>query len=417
LKTFHIRIALIAAQTAVLYQAIGYHICTYKYVHFAPAYLLNVYLGSYEMPIQRDISPDFNSPAVCAFLLDHSKQDFSELSALQADQSANGFTFHKGKRISSTKISLRTFKIHKLNVLDYISKRRVNSIELADPVDHPIELIINSYLFVKSTINPIILAVLIDEFTKFTPGVDDVDDIETSIIRRGAAVGDYRVILQLELVRAGTPQCLDINYNSFLSQIDGYRAGIPRRRYYEVELIADGVSESCEFAAPPESKITVVKDIEHPENEISAIEKRRRPKGCDELELTDHRIGTAFQYYEWKIEWLVRPIRIGSCEIMHTKIPVLFSRITKQALWGVAMTEPQIKNNSRKGIEGCLEEAAYETGALVIVSGGMGLAAAGEAFASSFMDCVGKWLADAVRCVVASLHLVAESDNWQEKGF
>src|SRR5262245_57337351 len=72
---------------------------------------------------------------------------------------------------------------------------------------------------------------------------------------------------------------------------------------------------------------------------------------------------------------LVRPIRIGP-EIMKTKIPIIYSRIRKEARWCYAMTNQQIKKQFWEGHFNCLESAAEETAALILVTEAMAGAAA-----------------------------------------
>lgn len=81
------------------------------------------------------------------------------------------------------------------------------------------------------------------------------------------------------------------------------------------------------------------------------------------------------------------------------------------------MTEGQLKRNIEKALLRCLEEAAIDTAALAIVTGGLGLAAAAEAFVTAFMDCIEKQVSDAIVCIIGSLHLVTERGDWEEKVF
>jgi hypothetical protein len=102
---------------------------------------------------------------------------------------------------------------------------------------------------------------------------------------------------------------------------------------------------------------------------------------------------------------------------MKTKIPVIFSRINKQALWGYVMTESQIKRNFGKSIEQCMVDAAIETSIVGVVTGGLGFLAAAAIFTAVCQACLDSKLDDAIQCLFSSLIIVTERSAWEEKVF
>ncbi len=245
---------------------------------------------------------------------------------------------------------------------------------------------------------------------------DSIGDIESGLIANGIKVDDYYVDLSFKLVKAGDPMRSEANYRLFVDQMSSLRDKDGNLAYSVVEV--EYGRELCDYPdnSFPHADVLIVGDVDDPIAEITATEQGQH-KQCENLEVTSHRIGTMFQYLEWKTVWEVREIRVGRCRIMKTKIPVFYSRQRKEALWCYAMTTEQLKRNFEKSIKGCLESAANQTATLAIVIGGLGLAAAAEAFSRAFFFCFETKVEDAVDCIFKSLKLVAEVGDWEEKVF
>jgi hypothetical protein len=291
--------------------------------------------------------------------------------------------------------------------------RIVRSVQVVDPVEHRLRLEIVALLFLKKEIDPALAGTIRTAFSTTNVAVDPVDDVEAKIIPSKAKMDDYQVDLSFRLVKVADPIVSDMNWHTFLSQMEAYRdpSGRP---YFDIH-VQDKVEQLCEAPAVPLETLPV-KDVDHPQQEIREQESGEHLE-CENLEITDTRIGTAFQYYEWKTELLVRPIRIGPCTVMYTKIPVFFSRITKMALWGYTMSRPETKRNSEKAITRCLILAAVNTAVLGIVTGGLGFAAAAVAFSAAALTCIEISISDAIDCLFVNLRLVAEHSDWEEKVF
>jgi hypothetical protein len=370
------------------------------------------------MPIQRDIVPDFQNAEVCNFLKNYASTSYSEETAVQAKWQAQGYVAVVGAKKmipeSERQMNLRTFSSHQCRIRTQAG-RLLRTMTISDPVDHNLKMRIFALLFVKKELRAELVAAIKDAFSRTNPG-PDVGTAETALIKAGASVDDYQVVLILELQRLRGPEELQINLKTFLQQTKSYtdRNG---KLLYRIEVDEAAINE-CDL--PPKSfddkDIIKTHDANHPENDILNFENGQHHP-CDGLEITPHRIGTAFQYYEWKVQWEVRPITIGPCQIMMTKIPIIYSRIRKEALWCYAMTEPQLKRNIEKAIIDCLISAAEETAVLAIVTGGLGLEAAAAAFCSACQDCLESKVSDAVVCLFTSLKLLAEIGDWQEKVF
>jgi hypothetical protein len=279
-----------------------------------------------------------------------------------------------------------------------------------------LDCIYSALLFVRPTLGKALTDQITLAFhTTKVDGGPDLGAAETAIIKAGAQIDDYQVILIFELRRLKPANVSQINKDTFEHQIQNYRDAKGQQIYRLQWDEKGGVKYLCDAPSNAFNDSNIlIGDPDHPEKTITDYE-RNQGHPCENLEITAHRIGTAFQYYEWKTEWEVRPVRISNCEIMRTKIPFFYSRIRKQALWGYAMTEAQLKHNMENGIIACLEAAAIQTGALIIVTGGMGIGAAVQAFCGNLQTCLVSKASNAVKCLLSGVKLVAEFGKWEEK--
>jgi hypothetical protein len=365
---------------------------------------------------QRDLSPDFRNPEICAFLKNAAQQEFDEAIADTATRLMADYERDPAapRQIFVRNMVLRTFMVTKCDLFTRAG-RLVQTHDVVDPVDHNLTMNVRAILFVRPQLTADQKLEIRTAFQNTALTDAAINDIETHLIQSGLRVDDFQVDLCMVLTKVDNPVFSTLNVRTFESQVSACVDATGQPRY------AMQVHEAVHTCDLPDfkfddSSIVIVADVDHPEAEIRATENAAH-RECDGLEVTDHRIGTAFQYYEWKIEWEIRPIRIGPCEIMRTKIPIVYSRIRKEALWCYAMTTAELKRNVERAIVGCLEAAAVDTAVLAIVTGGLGLAAAAEAFANSFLTCFENKVEDGVRCIFTSLKLVAERGDWQEKVF
>jgi hypothetical protein len=326
------------------------------------------------MPIQRSISPDFQKPAICTYLNSARPTYDDEEAEAKKQWTTAGYQFVAGgngkRKLANATINLRTFVARECKVFTP-ANRLLQSPTIIDAIDHNLDCTIFALLFVRPALAKPLIDQITQAFQTTDPSGPDLGAAETAIIKAGAQMDDYQVTLIFELTRLRPPEDKRTNLTAFEDQIKNYKDRNGRPVYElevteKIELLCDAPSNAFD------DRNIITGDVDHPEKAITDYENGQGHP-CEGLEITDHRIGTAFQYYEWKTEWKVRPIRIGPCEIMRTKIPVIYSRIRKQALWGYAMTEAELKRNIEKAIIDCLERAAIETGALIIVTGGWAL--------------------------------------------
>lgn len=366
------------------------------------------------MPIQRDISPELQSMEVCHFLKNQYENSTDNKVDAVSDVKNRGFepSYQSDRQVGQKKLTLPIYQTRKVKLLSPAG-RLIRDCEITDVEFHPVNLEIYSTLYLKTGIDKNSQAEIESVFNKTPMDGDEIEKAEQALSDAGISNLIYEVILYYSLVRDGQPRISSINYDNFLKQMRDLKDD-SRNSLYVVVPHGDGTRE-CEYrnVSFPDDEVLEVGDVEKPHREVEE-EAREKHRKCEGLEITDHRIGTAFQIHEFKIEWEMRDVRVGRCRIMRTKLPILYSRVRKYALWGMAMTRAETKRNAEKAIEGCLILAAVNTAALAIVTGGLGLAAAVQAFVASAFVCLETKISDVVTCFFVELKLVSEDGDWHE---
>ena len=364
------------------------------------------------MSIQRDFHPDFQAEAVCNFLKAAGNTDdlYSSEAEPRAEWQAEGYDFAAARYLTAAQpFPMRTFSTQSCNVYTQAG-RLLNTVDLTDPVDHALELRISALLFLKPHIDPALLARINAAFQ--TTDLNDVDSVENDFRNQGVAYNDYQIVFAFELKRTADADFRTINISTFQQQMAGY-TDVNGNPMYQLRWL-DQITMACEASDYQLDDDHIVEG--DPNDPLAALEEYEAALGqpCEGLTLIAHRVGTVFQIYEFKIEWLVRPIRIGRCRIMKTKVPVPFYRLRKEVLWCYVTTERDIRRYFETAIVDCIEYAAVSTAVLVIVTGGMGLSAAAAAFGSACQQCLEAKITQVVTCLFSKLKLVAEHDNWRE---
>ncbi|TIN79756.1 hypothetical protein [Mesorhizobium sp.] len=370
------------------------------------------------MSVQRDIAPDLAHPKICPFLndFDPKTKTFSLEGENKNERQSQGYTLVDTKEIHTQKQVMMTCLARTFDVISTQSGRVILTSEIFDPIEHHLSLEIWAILFLKDELDKSLSEEIIKIFKDTNPAdpATDLEAIETRIIRAGANMSDYQVDLVWRLTKVEAPIMSTLNSTAFRELVESV-VDENGRAYHRVRE-QQQTRLTCEMPKHnDDEEIIVCKDLVNP---IECIAKREPiHEGCSDLVYTDQAIGTVFQYYEWKVEWLVRPVKIGRCTIMKTRIPVFFSRITKQVLWGYTLTLQQTKDNFERQMKECILWAAGVTAVAVLVAGGMGIKAAANAFSTALMTCLEQKLDDAVECVFGSMRLVAQSSGWEEKIF
>lgn len=138
---------------------------------------------------------------------------------------------------------------------------------------------------------------------------------------------------------------------------------------------------------------------------------------CDtfNLEYVHHRVGTLYQYPEFKTETEKKWFKIGKCKLFKYKaITKTYKRTTKRALYVSAASPKSIVNTIKKGLLDCMVESAIVIGLLALVTGGIALSAAAAAYTSAVTQCLAKKFGDLDRCIIHDVYLVTEKGEWKE---
>lgn len=376
------------------------------------------------MPIQRTISPDLSTGAVCNFLNTLVEKKYSEEESCKNEWMSNGFEFVEGgsKSILPQRQSLfmTTFFSKKAEVISVASGRRHAEVDVICPIGHELELNICALLFIKKgKVSNSVKDQILDIFMNTVISEEHIDDAETDLIRAGVGIGDYQVVLFFELWRRRRSEISsdtdNVNLQALKTQTEELRdaAGnqIFRVRISEqIQLLCNAPSNTTDH----ENQIEVG-DIDNPIKEIAdAIRRREELRRCDGIEIVNKQIGNKFYYKEWKIEWEIRSIKTGRCTICKLHLPITYFRKARKTLWATVVVSGSLKPAIEKMVLGCIEDAAITTGIVIVLTGGMGLAAAITVFSVACWACLEKKFPETLECILPSLYLATERDEWRE---
>lgn len=366
------------------------------------------------MSVERSIDPDLQNAEVCSFLTDSAATEYSTADERKNEWVAEKYDYVAVKEgliddAADKTMTLAVFCSWDCEVFTQ-DNRLLNTFTITDLGHQLLEFQIGALLFVKQGLDAAKAQLIRDTFDKVVLATDDVAQVETALIRAGVDMDDYQVALFFHLTK--------INYVSDATNLKAFRQQVA------AELDEDGKPlYRVEWQERPTFSCTQpdnVHDDDHviigdPDSPVDSIidYERERVHECDDLVVTDHRIGTAFQYREWKTEMEMKTIRVGRCRLMKTKVPVVYHRTTKEVLIGYVISEGDLKRYMERAFRECLKSAAVTTAVLAIVTGGMGMTAAAAAFCSALQKCLEEKVTEVVVCLFSRLKLVTERGEWK----
>jgi hypothetical protein len=363
------------------------------------------------MPVDTSFNPDFGDPKLCAFL----NSDYATLTFSDGDSAAEqwiqlGYQKESSKPAlaSPEKIFLQTYEITTFDVRTP-DDHPLYLVDVADAVEHRLLMQIVAILLLKTGLDAEKSKAAKDAFDNGDP--NQAAEIESELIRNGLQSDDYVVCLSMSLTQGAPPVVTQTNRQAFIGQVSN-QTDSKGQKLYRVERKSN--SRNCDQPPNADSDDNVVIcDPDRPEDCLKKKANSDHPD-CDGLVLTPLRIGTAYQYDEWRTISKKKKIKIGRCWTWMW-VPVVESRLTKQALWGSVASKDNIKKYFERSLKECLETAAISTAVLVLVTEGGGLSAAVQVFITSVMKCLESKLEQAVTCLFVNLDLVKEQGDWQEK--
>lgn len=364
------------------------------------------------MPIDTALNTDLSAPELCNFLArDYSTDTYTDEVSATDQWIADGY--HKAADrltlANAEKLFLQTYEVTTFDVRT-ADNRPLPTVDVADAVEHRLLMQVKAYLLLK----PDLTADLADAITKAFEQTDpnDASKAEADLIRTGASIDDYVVCLGIQLVQGQPKVVSTVNRDAFRNQI-AHQSDSSGKLLYRVEWNA--INAACHWASNENSgdHVVICDNVDHPDDCLEKSANEKHPH-CDGLAVTKHRIGTAFQYNEWRTVSKKQRIKIGRCWTW-LWVPTVQTRLTKQALWGSVQSKQQIKDYFEKALRDCLESAAISTAILILVTGGEAIAVAAKVFVTAVMQCLEKKVTTAVDCLFADLELVKEPGDWEDK--
>lgn len=358
------------------------------------------------MTIQRSLNFDFNDPAICSWLKGRDGR-YTSGADLRNERLADGYAIFNVRSLQpADDVSLPLFFEHECEVRS-ASGRLMYKRKIVDVVMYTLSVDVTAILYLRG-VDPAMTQKLVDIFT--ATDLNDVDQAEADLLAGGISSDSYQVDLEIVIAikkETGSQRAL---LDTFVQQIEG-QYGRDGKRLYSVNVLGEP-RIVCDGDLPqfPDSDIVVVGDITKPGDELLSDARKKNPR-CDNIEIVDYEVGTAFQYPEYKQEWGKKKLRIGRC---WTWIwwPTTFTRTRKYVLHAFVVATPDIRRAFERAIRDCLEDSAIKTGVLVLVTGGMSLPAAVTVFVTACQLCLESKLEDIVDCVIPGMKLVTEIGEW-----
>lgn len=281
---------------------------------------------------------------------------------------------------------------------------------ITDVIMHKLQVDIYAVLYLRG-VDPAQIPGVVKIFTD--TDLADVDNAEADIIATGIDPNDYQVDLEIEFTKLGEIGSRTIALETFMEQV-GKQLGRDGKPLYQVSSL-EAVSLACQGALPrfPDDGIVVVPDLQNPSDGLLADARLKNPS-CEDLDIIDYRVGTAFQYPEYKLDWGKKKIKIGRCWTWIWWPDQTYTRTRKYVLYADVVAPPSIRRSFERAIRDCLQDSALETGILVLVTGGMSLPAAVTVFVTACQQCLETKLEDGVKCVIPDLKLVTEIGDWHD---
>jgi hypothetical protein len=366
------------------------------------------------MPIQRVADIDLQSEQVCRFLNrgDESYDDFRNTEfVFEFDQAAYeeippaiDLPAHETVPDNTQEICLYSAVQVSVEVRDRATDAHQDFGIMIEHVAHPMILGSSAHLFLDRTLQGNRRDQIVQAFTSFVVGRDDIEDLETTLVTGGRS-SDYYIVLSWTLTRRGPP-VRDV------SQEDTMRRSIPE----QWKLVLSAGEPCCDAPDLDYGEIVVVRDADHPEPELGQkAAQDHRVKECLDLVTTAHRVGTLLTYPETKTEWEMKTIRIGRCRLGKTRLPQVYRRTSKKALYAYIISPQTAVNHYKKTFENAIEDALKLLPSLVwmVVKGDLsGAKSAFKEFANDLLD---KTIPDDVRkCVIPELDIVTEHGDWEK---
>lgn len=369
------------------------------------------------MPIQRLLSLDLESQEVCKFLKDHSKQDFEYGDKDAAFTMPEYIDTGKNKPIEFTGPKSNHVTLYTCLQSEYEVYKKNNNMQVAlgttlTRISHDLTISLYAFLYIRRDMEQEKIGKIEEAFMNYDPGRDDVDEIEQRLMDQGFKISDYHVFLSFKLTRTNEPQ-FDYSHDEAF-----------RKQARESNLHGLRKLTCSKICAMPnmnldEDKTGRVQKVEDTNTPTDGLQKladivSRDSRDCYGLVPTPYRIGTLYQYPEWKIEWVVREFKIGDCTVMKTKIPVLYTRLTKKVLYGLVLSPKDTKELLEKLFLSCIRDSAIAGGIVFLVTGG-NFATALSAFKYIVTTCLSTRVPDKIaKCLFPELVIFSKKGDWSK---
>lgn len=370
------------------------------------------------MAIESMISLDLESKEICNWL--HSDQAeiadpdniLSEVDT-QFDDSKVSALILNSDSLNDNTILLSVFHERKFKVLLKGTDREIAVLSSVKSTQYRVDVIFEAYLYIKNDMDESSHSELLSFFSNFQINAQSIQEdlmaSENGLISKGIMPSDYKVVL--------IPVLKKIDEVTLFDSHDAFGQHVLDNPRYDVVEVEGNVTCKYPDRLVDSSKEILVENIEDVESVENAVEERAAElastRDCNGMVTFNKRLATLFQFPEWKTEMENKEIRIGKCRIVKTKVPVVYHRTTKRALYAFVATPRSGENYLHKSVMDCIVSASISTGVVALLTGGLSITLSIAAWSSAFVECIKGKLSDGVRCIVHDLNVVTEKGEWK----
>jgi hypothetical protein len=371
-----------------------------------------------DMPIERLLKPDFQSEDLCDWLSGNQPTFVDDLNILEEIGDGTDYEASKLAGIilptDKTELVLFTFTETIYRIKYRNTDRDFADLKGVSGTGNRVLVGAIATLFLKKGISPDKAGRISSAFQSFAANAQtlgtDASRVEKELAEQAVETDDYYVKLVLRLERLEKVKEFD-NNDELLQSIDNTEG--------TYQVISSRETTCCRYPdyVLPDDKTTEVDDVDDKKQVDDAIQQTANDKAaesdCNGIITRHKRIGTLYQRREWKTEWEMQWIRVGKCRLIKTRVPVVYHRTRKRALYAYTATTANADQFIGKAMEDCAWSAAISTGLIVLIVGGMDYRLAVAAWSSAFLQCMKDKIDDGVRCVIHDCEIVTEKGEWE----
>ena len=372
------------------------------------------------MSLELSVTPDLDSPEVCAFLGSQQRFYLSPIDTTHLESEGFKTTLQYKESPQKEKIQLVSGRILKYQAV--YGSAVIGEPEVSVPVTHILLLGVRGELLVRENLSPEALQAISDAFNDFDFSVDLEQFVTEQQVLLGVTPSDFYLALTFTLEKVGEDSDLrGISHEAELNWLLSFNSGetevtwgIPKpdMQLYRYTLISERLICPYEPMPTPDGvvEVNVITDEQLNEQSVKQhVLGHGQVSGCEIDDIANKRIATIYQWPEFRVIWVNRVIKIG-CTRVILKLPKLEMRTVKKAAYGASAYESRFRDQVLDIIEDCLENSVVSSVVVGLLT--WNLASAVAAFTGIFVRCIQLKSVEAIPCLIPEIVILTEDGDW-----